>query len=91
MVLRCFYRLYRPSCNSEERPRSLLWTFGVLVCRVVYVNAVLPINPHRSCWITDNYPIEHTVLEYAIVGSNGVEYPPILFKRRILGVDVRFY
>ena len=54
------------------------------------VNAVLPINPHRRCWITHNYPTVQTVLEYAIVGSNGVGWPPMLFKRRILGVHVRF-
>ena len=48
MALHCYYRLYRPSCASEERPGSLLWTFGVLVCCIVclYANTVLSINPY---------------------------------------------
>ena len=36
----------------------------------LYVNPVLPVNPRQRCWITHKYPIEQTVLEYAIVGPD---------------------
>lgn len=53
------------------------------VALLPYANAALPINPRRRCWITHEYPLEQTLLEYAIVGPNGGRIPthaPMLLK-----------
>ncbi len=69
MVPHRFRRLHWPSCDSEGRPRPLLRTFRILVCRIVTC-CISSLSPVKRCWITHQYYVEQTVLEYLVVSSD---------------------
>lgn len=46
------------------------------VALLLYANPVSPLNSRQRCWITHQYPIEQTLLEYVIVGSDRVDTLP---------------